>query len=99
MFNSTISKVAKSSLVVAVLMGASVTANADTLIPTDLTSNLEQNIAAQMQDMMQVAQRELSISLQAQLSSSMFDAEESDEAEQLAQEPTELAITSAMVKE
>ncbi|MFT5236234.1 MAG: hypothetical protein ACI90A_001603 [Shewanella sp.] len=99
MFNSTISKVAKASLVVAVLMGASATVNADTLISTNLTSNIEQNIAAQMQDMMQLAQRELSMSLQTQLSSSMFDSHEADEANQLAQEPKEAVITSAMVEE
>lgn len=99
MFNSTISKIAKTSLVVAVLMGASASVNADTLISTDLTSNIEQNIAAQMQDMMQVAQRELSLSLQAQLSSSMFDSNEADEANQFAQDPKEVVITSAMVEE
>lgn len=98
MFNSTISKMAKTSLVVAVLMGASATVNADTLLSSDLTSNIEQNIAAQMQDMMQVAQRELSMSLQEQLSSSMFD-NKADEVKQLAQEPTETVITSAMVEE
>ncbi len=99
MFNSTIGKIAKTSLVAAVLMGASATVNADTLIPADLTSNIEQNIAAQMQDMMQLAQRELSISLQTQLSSSMFDSNEADEANQLAQEPKEAVITSVMVEE
>lgn len=96
MFNSTISKIAKTSLVIAVLMGA--TANADTLTPTDLTSNIEQNIAAQMQGMMQLAQRELSMSLQAQLSSSMFDRNEAYEANQLVQEPKEAVMTSAMVE-
>ncbi|MEC4728578.1 hypothetical protein HWQ46_23950 [Shewanella sp. D64] len=98
MFNSTISKIAKTSLVIAVLMGATATANADTLIPTDLTSNIEQNIATQMQGMMQLAQRELSMSLQAQLSSSMFDRNEAYEANQLVQEPKEAVMTSAMVE-
>ncbi|WP_299790899.1 hypothetical protein [uncultured Shewanella sp.] len=98
MINSTLTRIAKVSLAVAVLMGASVSAQADTLIPTDLTSNIEQNISAQMQDMMQVAQRELSMSLQAQLSDVMFEATAEDDT-QLAQEATEQAITSAMVKE
>ncbi len=98
MFNSTLTQIAKVSLAAAVLMGASVSAHADTLIPTDLTSNIEQNISAQMQDMMQVAQRELSMSLQAQLSEAMFEVDAEDEA-QLANEKNEQAITSAMVKE
>jgi len=98
MFNSTLSQIAKVSLAAAVLMGASVSAHADTLIPADLTSNIEQNISAQMQDMMQVAQRELSMSLQAQLSDALFEADAADET-QLAKEKNEQAITSAMVKE
>lgn len=98
MFNSTLSQIAKVSLAAAVLMGASVSAHADTLIPTDLTSNIEQNISAQMQDMMQVAQRELSMSLQAQLSEAMFEVDAEGET-QLANEKNEQAITSAMVKE
>lgn len=98
MFNSTLTQIAKVSLAAAVLMGASVSAHADTLIPTDLTSNIEQNISAQMQDMMQVAQRELSMSLQAQLSDAMFEVDAEDET-QLAKEKNEQAITSAMVKE
>jgi len=98
MFNSTLTQIAKVSLAAAVLMGASVSAHADTLIPSDLTSNIEQNISAQMQDMMQVAQRELSMSLQAQLSDAMFEVDAEDET-QLANEKNEQAITSAMVKE
>lgn len=99
MFNLSVSKIAKTSLLVAVMMGASMSVNADTLIPADLTSNLEKNISAQMQDMMQVAQRELSLSLQTQLSEAMFEVEASDVESQLAQETSEKTITSAMVKE
>ncbi|AQS40183.1 hypothetical protein Sps_05114 [Shewanella psychrophila] len=99
MFNSTVSKIAKASLVAAVLMGASMGAQADGLILTDLTSNIEQNISAQMQDMMQVAQRELSLSLQTQLSEAMFELEGNGEASELAQKQSETVITSAMVKE
>ena len=99
MFNLSMNKIAKTSLLVAVMMGASMGVSADTLIPADLTSNLEQNISAQMQDMMQVAQRELSLSLQTQLSEAMFEIETSDAESKLAQEPSEKVITSAMVKE
>jgi|GEM_PF-4318776 len=98
MFNSTLTQIAKVSLAAAVLMGASVSAHADTLIPADLTSHIEQNISAQMQDMMQVAQRELSLSLQAQLAEAMFEVAAEDE-NQFAKEMTEQEITSAMVKE
>ncbi|MDB0034745.1 hypothetical protein N9E78_00315, partial [bacterium] len=84
------------SLTAVVLMGASVTANADTLIPTDLTSNIEQNIAAQLQDMLLMAQRELSTSIQAQISSSMFDV---DEANELVPVPEEAVLENASVKQ
>lgn len=99
MFNSTAKKIAKSSLVIAVLMGASMTANADSLIPSDLTSNIESNLTAQMQEMMQVAQTELSLSLQTQLSEVMFEMGSEEADSQLAQEPSETVITSAMIKE
>ena len=99
MFNSTVSKIAKASLVVAVLMGASMGAHADGLILTDLTRNIEQNISAQMQDMMQVAQRELSLSLQTQLAEAMFEIEDSSKVSELAQKQSEAVITSAMVKD
>ncbi|NRD72733.1 hypothetical protein HQQ94_05610 [Shewanella sp. VB17] len=96
MFNSIIGKMAKSSLMAAVLMGASVTANADTLIPTDLTRNIEQNITAQLQDMLLTAQRELSMSIQAQISSSMFDVDEADEVVQTAEKD---GLANVSVKE
>ncbi|NRD72946.1 hypothetical protein HQQ94_06780 [Shewanella sp. VB17] len=98
MFNSTISKLATISLAIAVFMGSSTSAiaNADMLILTDLNTTIEQNMAIQMQEMMQVAQRELSMSLQTQLSSSMFDMAG---VEQFDQEPEEVVITSAMVKD
>ncbi|NRB24904.1 hypothetical protein [Shewanella sp.] len=99
MFNSTVSKIAKASLVVAVLMGASMGAHADGLLVTDLTRNIEQSIGAQMQDMMQVAQRELSLSLQTQLAEAMFELDVSGTASELAQRQSETVITSAMVKE
>ena len=99
MFNSTVSKIAKASLVVAVLMGASMGAHADGLLVTDLTRNIEQSIGAQMQDMMQVAQRELSLSLQTQLAEAMFEIEDSSKVSELAQKQSETVITSAMVKD
>ena len=99
MLNLTISKIVKLSLVVTVLMGVSVGAHADSLILTDLTSNIEQNISAQMQDLMQVTQRELSLSLQTQLAEAMFELKGSEEVNQLVQKTSEKVITSAMVKE
>ncbi|EDQ01964.1 hypothetical protein [Shewanella benthica] len=99
MFNSTVSKIAKASLVVAVLMGASMGAHADGLMLTDLTRNIEQNISAQMQDMMQVAQHELSLSLQTHLAEAMFELEDSGKVSELVQLQSETGITSAMVKD
>lgn len=79
MFNSTVSKTIKASLLTAVILGVSATAQADNSLITDVASNIEQNISSQMQEMMSKAQTELSLSIQSQMSEMMFDMDAEQE--------------------
>ncbi|GIU41282.1 hypothetical protein AB4298_13365 [Shewanella sp. 10N.261.52.F9] len=79
MFNSTVSKTIKASLLTAVILGVSATAQADNSLISDVASNIEQNISSQMQEMMSKAQTELSLSIQSQMSEMMFDMDSEQE--------------------
>ncbi len=79
MFNSTVSKTIKASLLTAVILGVSATAQADNSLISDVASNIEQNISSQMQEMMSKAQTELSLSIQSQMSEMMFDMDAEQE--------------------
>lgn len=102
MFNSTVLKTVKASVFTALLLGASASVHAETSLVSDVANNIEQNISAQMQDMMSKAQTELSLSIQAQMSEMLFDmdTEQQVTSEQLAAENKEQPlVTSAVVKD
>ncbi|MEI6858410.1 MAG: hypothetical protein V5788_01210 [Shewanella sp.] len=99
MLSLMVNKIAKVSLVVTIMMGVSIGVHAETLTLASLTKNIEQNISAQMQEMMQVTQREISLSLQTQLLETMFELKDSKKIGQLAKKQSETVITSEMVKE
>ncbi|GIU28410.1 hypothetical protein [Shewanella sp. MBTL60-007] len=102
MFNSTVLKTVKASVFTALLLGASATVHAETSLVSEVANNIEQNISAQMQDMMTKAQTELSLSIQAQMSEMLFDMESEQQTtnEQLAAENKEQPlVTSAVVKD
>ncbi|MCG9728566.1 hypothetical protein L1D44_01655 [Shewanella sp. Isolate13] len=102
MFNSTVLKTVKASVFTALLLGTSATVHAETSLVSEVANNIEQNISAQMQDMMTKAQTELSLSIQAQMSEMLFDMESEQQTtnEQLAAENKEQPlVTSAVVKD
>ncbi|ABZ78204.1 conserved hypothetical protein [Shewanella halifaxensis HAW-EB4] len=102
MFNSTVLKTVKASVFTALLLGTSATVHAETSLVSDVANNIEQNISAQMQDMMTKAQTELSLSIQAQMSEMLFDmaSEEQVTNEQLAAENKDQPlVTSAVTKD
>ncbi|MCK8046787.1 hypothetical protein MSG37_18005 [Shewanella sp. 1CM18E] len=102
MFNSTVSKTLKVSLLTAVMLGVSATAHADNTLITDVAKNIEQNISSQMQEMINSAQTELSLSIQSQMSELMFDMDAEQELanKQKATEQNEQAlVTTAITKD
>ncbi|WP_299805916.1 hypothetical protein [uncultured Shewanella sp.] len=104
MFNSTVLKTVKASVFTALLLGVSATtsAHAETSLVSDVANNIEQNISAQMQDMMAKAQTELSLSIQAQMSEMLFDMDSEQQVtnDQLAAENKEQPlVTSAVAKD
>lgn len=66
------------SVATVMLMGASVEteANIDPLLITNLTQTLEQEVTQQMQEMVEQAKNELTLSLQTQLSELMVEVNE-----------------------
>ncbi|MCL1139493.1 hypothetical protein [Shewanella pneumatophori] len=102
MFNSTVSKTLKAFLLTAVMLGVSTTAHADNALITDVTKNIEQNISSQMQEMINSAQTELSLSIQSQMSELMFDMDAEQELanKQKATKQNEQAlVTTAITKD
>ncbi|MCL1057309.1 hypothetical protein L2729_04775 [Shewanella gelidimarina] len=102
MFNSIVMKTVKTSVLTAVLLGASVSAQAETSLVSEVANSLEQNISAQMQDMVSKAQTELSLSIQSQMSEMMFElsSDEDLKAEMLTAEKVEKPlVTSALIKD
>lgn len=67
-------KLTKMSLIAATFIGVSFSATAEDFIPNDISATLERQLAAQMQEAIAIAQQELTLSLQAQLSESLFDS-------------------------
>ncbi|ACJ27546.1 Conserved hypothetical protein [Shewanella piezotolerans WP3] len=102
MFNSIVMKTVKTSVLTVALLGASLSAQAETSLVSEVASNIEQNISAQMQDIVAKAQTELSLSIQSQMSEMMFELDSSEEidASALAAEKVETPlVTSALVKD
>lgn len=102
MFNSTVSKTLKASLLTAVMFGVSATANADNSLITDVANNIEQNISSQMQEMINSAQTELSLSIQSQMSEMMFDMGQERELtnkQQIAEKSEQALVTTAITKD
>ncbi|WP_028774877.1 hypothetical protein [Shewanella waksmanii] len=97
MINSTVKKVALVSLTLTGLLASSFSAQANESLVSEMTAGLESNLASQMQEVMNVAQRELSLSIQAQLSETLFETQDVDVA--ATQDNQEEVITSAMIKE
>ncbi|GIU45339.1 hypothetical protein [Shewanella algidipiscicola] len=67
-------KFTRMSLVAATFIGISFSATAEDFIPNDISATLERQLAAQMQDAITLVKQELTLSLQAQLSESLFDS-------------------------
>lgn len=67
-------KFTRMSLVAATFIGISFSATAEDFIPNEISATLERQLAAQMQEAIAVAQQELTLSLQAQLSESLLDS-------------------------
>lgn len=102
MFNSIVMKSVKTSVLTVVLLGASVSAQAETSLVTEMANSLEQNISAQMHEMVSKVQTELSLSIQSQMSEMIFElsSDEVLKAETLTAERVEQPlVTSALIKD
>ncbi|WP_394204363.1 hypothetical protein [Shewanella waksmanii] len=97
MINSTVKKVALVSLTLTGLLASSFSAQANDNLVAEMTAGLENNLASQMQEVMNVAQRELSLSIQAQLSETLFESQNVEVA--ASEDEQDAVLTSAMVKE
>ncbi len=86
------------SLMTSLLVGLSFSVNANELQSTDIVKSLERNIAAQMREAVQVAQQELRLSVQAQLSESLFEMQDSVAIANRKATKKKFVITSAAVK-
>ncbi|GGI79329.1 hypothetical protein [Shewanella gelidii] len=78
MLNINLTKTLQSVVAATVLLGTSVSAQANVPSTSDVMNAIEQNIAAQSQEMLATAKREFMLSVQTQLAESMFEFEVAD---------------------
>ncbi len=96
--NKFIKSLTKASLISSFVVGLSFSINANELQSTDIVKSLERNIAAQMREAVQVAQQEIRLSVQAQLSESLFEMQDSVAIAKSKVTKKEPVITSAALK-
>lgn len=96
--NKFIKSLTKASLISSFVVGLSFSVNANDVMTVDLSQSLERNIAAQMREVKQVVLQEIRLSVQAQLSESLFEMQDSVAIAKSKATKKEPVITSASVK-
>ncbi|MDB2386867.1 hypothetical protein N9W21_05945 [Shewanella sp.] len=96
MFTSTLIKTVKTSALAVTLLGTSLSAQADVSPITDVMSNIERNMAAQMNEMLTKAQTELSSSIRHQVSQMVFvfDDKKEPQSESVTMDKTDKSLTT-----
>ncbi len=96
--NKFIKSLTKASLISSFVVGLSFSVNANDVMTVDLSQSLERNIAAQMREVKQVVLQEIRLSVQAQLSESLFEMQDSVAIVNSKKPNKEPVIISASVK-
>ncbi len=96
--NKFIKSLTKASLISSFVVGLSFSVNANDVMTVDLSQSLERNIAAQMREVKQVVLQEIRLSVQAQLSESLFEMQDSVAIANSKKPNKEPVIISASVK-